>query len=67
MTKFRQFVFFLTTAQEASHQFFGAEKNVKLPVSQFGPELVFPGTYRVQGGALEQVQLAACDEGERLE
>jgi len=52
MTRFHQFVFFLTTAQEQSDRFFGTEKNAHPVTSHIGPDLIVPGTYSVRDGGL---------------
>jgi len=61
MTAFHESVFFLSTAQEQLDRFFGTEKDTQLVVSHFGPDLIAPGTYLVQDGALVRDECIQTD------
>ena len=63
MTPFHQSVFFLTTAQEELDRFFGPEKSEHPVTSHIGPDLIVPGTYLVQDGALVRAELIETGEG----
>ena len=67
MTPFHQFVFFLSTAQEQLDRFFGTEKSTHPATSYIGPDLIAPGTYLAQDGALVRDESIETGEGAAID
>ncbi len=67
MTGFQQFVFFLTTAQDRLDRFFGTEKSTEPITAYIGGDLVLPGTYLVQDGALVPYEPAGAGAGATID